>query len=62
MECNKKINLLDNSPNQPFEIRTRYWIELNEDRHGTYNTNSQIKFKTWMLRSNDVIIVTHIYL
>ena len=26
-------------------------IELNDEPHGTYNVNSQIKFKTSMLRS-----------
>ena len=31
---------------------TRKWIEINNDVRGTYNTNSQIKFKTSMLKSS----------
>ena len=28
------------------------WVEINDDWRGTYYTNSQIKFKTSMLKSN----------
>ena len=28
------------------------WVEVNNESRGTYNVNSQIKFKTSMLRSN----------
>ena len=28
------------------------WLEIYNDSRGTYNTNSQIKFKTSMLRSS----------
>ena len=52
MEYQKIINLLDNTPNQPTKFRTKNWIEINDDSHGMYNTNSQIKFKTSMLRSS----------
>ena len=52
MEYQKTINLLDNTPNQPTEFRTKKWVQINEDSHGAYNTNSQIKFNTSMLRSN----------
>ena len=48
----QKINLLDNTPNQPTKIRTKNWVEVNDYSRGTYNTNSQIKFKTSMLRLN----------
>ena len=48
MEYQKIINLLDNTPNQP----TKFWVEINDDSRGTRNTNSQIKFKTSMLRSS----------
>ena len=50
MEYQKIINLLDNTPNQPTKFRTKNWVEINDDSRGTYNTNSQIKFKTSMLR------------
>ena len=46
------INLLDNTPNQPTKFRTKYCIEINDDSHGTFNTNSQIKFKPSVLRSS----------
>ena len=46
------MNLLDNTPNQPSKFRTRNWVEINDDSRGTYNSNSQIKFKTSMLKSS----------
>ena len=52
MEYQQIINLLDNSPNQSFKFRTKNWVEINDDACGTYNTNSQIKFNTSMLKSN----------
>ena len=39
MEYQKIINLLDNTPNQPFKFRTKNWVEINDDAQGTYNTN-----------------------
>ena len=51
MEYRKIINLLENTLNQPSKFRTKKLVEINDDSHGTYNTNSQIKFKTSMLRS-----------
>ena len=51
MEYKKIINLLDNTPNQPSKFRTKNWVKINDDPHGTYNTNSEIKFKTMMLKS-----------
>ena len=41
--------MLENTPNQPTKFRTKDWVEVNDDSRGTYNTNSQIKFKTSML-------------
>ena len=52
IEYQKIINLLDNTPNQPAKFRTKNWVEIHDDSHGTYNTNSQIKFKTSMLKSS----------
>ena len=52
MEYPKIINSLDNAPNQITKFRTKYWVEINDDFCGTFNTNSQIKFKTSMLRSS----------
>ena len=46
MEYQKVINLLDSTPNQPSNFRTKNWVEIYDDSCGTYNTNCQIKFKT----------------
>ena len=50
MEYQKIINLLDNAPNQPTKFRTKNQVEINDESSGTYNTNSQIRFETSMLR------------
>ena len=52
MECQKIKNLLDNISNQPSKLRTKNWVEINDESRGTYNINSQIKYKTTMLRSS----------
>ena len=53
MEYQKIANLIDdNTPNQPSRFRTRNWIEINNESRGAYNVNSQIKFKTTMLKSS----------
>ena len=51
MDYQKIINLSDNMPDQPTKFRTKNWVEINDEKRGTYNTNSQIKFKTSVLRS-----------
>ena len=51
MEYQKIINLLDNTPNQPSKFKTKIWVETNDGSYGTYNTGTQIKFKTLMIRS-----------
>ena len=51
MQYQKIINLLDNTQNQPTKFRTKNWVEINDEAHETYNTKSQIRFKTSMLRS-----------
>ena len=52
MEYQKIIDLLDNTPNQPIKFKTKNWVEINDDTRGMYNTNSQIKFKTSILKSS----------
>ena len=53
MEYQKIANLIDdNTLNQPSKFRTRNWIEINDESRGAYNVNSQIKFKTTMLKSS----------
>ena len=46
------INLLNTSKNEPLKLRTKNCVEVNDYAHGTYNTNSQITFKTTMLKSS----------
>ena len=53
MEYQKIANLLDDaSSNQPSKFKTKNWVEVNDESRGTYNVNSQIKFKTTMLKSS----------
>ena len=52
MEYQKIINLSENTPNQLSKFRTKNWVNINDESRGTYNVNSQIKFKTSMLRSS----------
>ena len=52
MEYQKIANLLDDKKsNQSSKFRTKNWIEINDESRGTYNVNSQTKFKTTMLKS-----------
>ena len=52
MEYQKIANLVDDASNQPSKFRTRNLIEINDESRGVYNVNSQIKFKTTMLKSS----------
>ena len=53
MEYQKIANLIDDdASNQPSKFKTRNWIEINDESRGVYNVNSQIKFKTTMLKSS----------
>ena len=51
MEYQKTANLLGNASNQPSKFKTKNWVEVNDESRGTYNVNSQINFKTTMLKS-----------
>ena len=52
MEYQKIVNLLDNTSNQPSKFRTKNWFEINDQSRGTYNTNSDLRFKTAILKSS----------
>ena len=52
MEYQKIASLIDDTSNQPSKFRTKNWVEINDESRGTYNVNSQIKFKTTMLKSS----------
>ena len=53
MKYQKIANLLDDAlSNQPSKFKTKNWVEINDEPRGTYSVNSQIKFKTTMLKSS----------
>ena len=52
MEYQKIANLIDDASNKPSEFRTKNWVEINDESRVTHNVNSQIKFKTTMLKSS----------
>ena len=52
MKNQKIANLIDDTSNQPSKFRTKNWVEINDESRDTYNVDSQIKFKTTMLKSS----------
>ena len=51
MEYQKIATLLESTSDNLSKFRTRNWVEINDDSKGNY-ANSDIRFKTTMLRSN----------
>ena len=51
MEYQKVANLLESISDKLSKFRTRNWVEINDESRGNYE-NSDIRFKTTMLRSN----------
>ena len=52
MEYQKIADLIDDTSNLLSKFKTKNWVEINDESRGTYNVNSQIKFKTTMLKSS----------
>ena len=53
MKYQKIRNLIDHEVTQPFKLRTKHWVKINDDECETQKINSQFKFKTTtMLKSN----------
>ena len=52
MEYQKITNLLYNTSNKLSKFRTKNWNEINDQSGGVYNTNSDVRFKTAMLKSS----------
>ena len=52
MEYQKIANLLDSASNKSSKLRTRNWVEINDDIRAAYSRNKQIRFKTAMLTSS----------
>ena len=50
MEYQKIANLLDDASNQPSKFKIKNWVEINDESRGTSDANSEIKFKTAMLK------------
>ena len=44
--------MIGDTSSQPSKFITRNWVEINDESRGAYNVNSQIKFKTTMLKSS----------
>ena len=44
--------MIDDALNQSSKFRTKNYVETNDESRGTYSVNSQIKFKTTMLKSS----------
>ena len=42
--------MLDNVSNQQPKFKTKNWVKINDESRGGCNTNSQIKFKTAILK------------
>ena len=52
MEYQKIVHLLDDTTNQPSKkLRTRNWVEINDESKVKHD-NSNVRFKTSMIRSN----------
>ena len=51
MEYQKISDLLESTSDNLSKFRTRNWVEVNDESRGNY-ANSDIRFKTTMLRSN----------
>ena len=52
MEYQKIENLLNEASSQSSKLKTKNWVEINDESIGTYNVNSQIKFKQRFLKSS----------
>ena len=52
MEYQKIANVIDDTSDKPSKFRTKEWVEINDESRRTYNANSQIRFKTTMLKSS----------
>ena len=62
MEYQKMINLLYNMLNKPSKFTTRIWVEKNDKSLGLYEYNSDIKFKTSMIKSSSLCDYTYLYI
>ena len=52
MEYQKRKNFLDNTSNELSKFKKKNWIEINYQSRGVNSINSDIRFKTKMLKSS----------
>ena len=52
MEYQKIANLLDGASSKTSTLKIKMWVEITGKSRGTYNVDSQINFKTTMLKSS----------
>ena len=53
MVYQKIANLIDcDASSEPSKFRTKNWVETNDESREAYNVNSQIKFRTTMLKAS----------
>ena len=53
MEYQKVANLIDQeSSSEPSKFQKKNWVEINDESRRTYDSNSEIRFKTTMLKSS----------
>ena len=52
MEYQKRIDFLDNTSNELSKFRKKNWIEIYYQSTGVNSINSDIRFKTKMLKSS----------
>ena len=52
MKYKKITNLLGDIPDKVPRFITKKWIEVHDQYAETYNTNKQIRFETFMMRSD----------
>ena len=52
MEYKKNDKFASDKSNQPSKFRKNKWIEINYQSKGVYNTISEVRFKTTMLKSS----------
>ena len=48
----KKKDIYREASSEPSKFKTKNWVEIKDESRGTDNVNSQIKFKTTMLKSS----------
>ena len=45
MKYQKTVNFLNNTPNQPSKIRTKNWIERNDEPREKYKVDNKLNLK-----------------